>query len=347
VSGLKGLLAGPTLVRRVALANLVGNVGIVITGGAVRLTGSGLGCPTWPSCTNASFITTRAMGIHGVIENGNRFLTGVLAVLAVLAVVNAALRSPRERRVLALACGVLAGIPAQAVLGGVTVLTHLNPWVVGLHFLLSVVVILNAYAYWTAVGGGAYLDLRERAGASGTVISGWLRALTAATIAASVAVIVVGTVVTGSGPNAGSAGTHRNGLDPRAISQLHADAVFLLLGLSLALWLALHAVGATAAARRAGWLVVIELAQTAIGFVQYATRLPPLIVGAHLAGASAVWLATLAVGAAVLAQSRAATASANLPAAGSDQPRNSEGSVTSTSITTGSPRLPGMRSTLA
>src|SRR3954447_20178643 len=122
--------------RPLALASLIANVALVVTGAAVRLTGSGLGCPTWPKCTDASYTTTSAMGVHGVIEFGNRLL-GIALGLIVLACFVAALLAPRPRRrpVIWLAVAVLFGIPAQAVLGGITVLTDLNPWVVGLHFL--------------------------------------------------------------------------------------------------------------------------------------------------------------------------------------------------------------------
>jgi cytochrome c oxidase assembly protein subunit 15 len=126
----------------------VANVGIVITGGAVRLTGSGLGCPTWPTCTDASYVPTGAMGVHGAIEFGNRTLTFVLAAVAIAAFVLALREHPRRSRVVRLSVLSGLGIPAQALVGGLTVLTHLNPWVVGLHFLASMAVIAATYAFW-------------------------------------------------------------------------------------------------------------------------------------------------------------------------------------------------------
>jgi cytochrome c oxidase assembly protein subunit 15 len=221
------------------------------------------------------------MGVHGAIEFGNRLLTFVLFALAVAAVVLAVRQRPRRRYQIVLALLVAAGIPAQAVLGGITVLTGLNPWVVGLHFLLSMVVIAVAYALW-----------RSTTAPTVAAPSAPLRALALCVLAASAAALVVGTVVTGSGPHAGDADTARTGLDPATVSQVHADLVFLLLGLSIGLWFALRAVDRPA--RTAAVLVGVEVAQGAIGLVQYFTGLPEVLVLAHLAGACAVWLATLA-----------------------------------------------------
>jgi cytochrome c oxidase assembly protein subunit 15 len=277
-------LGTPTALRRVAFAAIVANVGIVITGGAVRLTGSGLGCPTWPRCTADSFVATEPMGINGAIEFGNRMLTFAVGLVAVLGVLAVLMQPTRPRRALPLALLVLAGIPAQALIGGLTVLTDLNPWVVGCHFLVSMLIIAAAFGFWRAAGG------RHRA--TGWAAPGALRGLAAATVVASAAVLVLGTVVTGSGPHAGDSNVRRTGLDPEAVSHLHADAVFLLVGLTIGLWLATRATGGPA--RAALVLLGVELAQGAIGFVQYFTDLPVLLVGAHMAGACAVWLAALA-----------------------------------------------------
>jgi cytochrome c oxidase assembly protein subunit 15 len=280
-------LRDPVLFRSAALACVAVNVLLVVTGGAVRLTGSGLGCPTWPKCTDGSYVTTSAMGYHGVIEFGNRSLTGVVGVLAAVAVLLALLQLPRRRRQVGWAVAVLASIPAQAVLGGITVRTHLNPWVVALHFLCSIAVIAAAYFLWIAT--------REPAGPARPVVGAALRALTWLLFGVSAAVLVAGTVVTGSGPHAGDEKAKRTGLDPGMVAQLHADLVMLLIGLSVALWFALRAVGAAPGLRRAALVLIgVELAQGVIGFVQYFTHLPVLLVGLHMAGACAVWLATLA-----------------------------------------------------
>jgi cytochrome c oxidase assembly protein subunit 15 len=280
-------LSSGRLLRPVALAQLVANMVIVVTGGAVRLTGSGLGCPTWPRCTDASYVTTEAMGWHGAVEFGNRTLTSVVSVLAVACVLLAVLAVPRSRRRVGLAVLTFAGIPAQIVMGGITVHTHLNPWAVACHFLISMGVIASAYQLWVASG--------EPDTAAHPVVRPPLRALTWLTLWVTVAVLVVGTIVTGSGPHAGDQSAKRTGLDPGMIAQLHTDLVMLLIGLSTALWFALRASRAPQRAQRAVlWLIGAELGQGVIGFVQYFTHLPVLLVGLHMAGACLVWVAVLA-----------------------------------------------------
>ncbi|WP_026184546.1 COX15/CtaA family protein [Salinispora vitiensis] len=276
-----------TLLRRLAFANILANVLIVVTGGAVRLTASGLGCPTWPRCTDTSYTATPEMGVHGMIEYGNRLLTFAVGIVAIAVVVAVLLHRPRRRGLLPLAVAVLLGIPAQAVIGGITVLTKLNPWVVGLHFLASMVVIALAYALWRRIA--------EPDGPTVPVVPGPLRTLAVITTVVCVAVLVVGTWVTGSGPHAGDGGAARNGLDPEQLSQVHADGVFLLIGLSVALVFAFRAVGAAGPARAALVLVGVEAGQGVIGYVQYFTNLPALLVGAHMLGSCLVLLATLAV----------------------------------------------------
>ncbi|GGM61493.1 cytochrome b561 [Micromonospora sonchi] len=277
-----------TLLRRLAFANIVANAGIVVTGGAVRLTASGLGCPTWPRCTDESYTTTAEMGVHGAIEFGNRLLTFGLVLIAGATLLAALAHRPRRRGVVPLALGVVFGIIAQAVIGGITVRTQLHPSIVGIHFVVSMLLLLVAYALWRRVA--------EPDGPKVPLVPPALRALTWSTVVVSAAVIVVGVAVTGSGPHAGDADAIRNGLDPQTISQIHADLVFLLVGLTVGLWLALHAVGAPASAVRAArTLLLVELAQGVIGFVQYFTNLPVLLVGAHMLGSCLVWLATLSV----------------------------------------------------
>src|ERR671920_1984430 len=142
------------LLRPLALASLIANSALVVTGAAVRLTGSGLGCPTWPRCTADSYTTTAEMGVHGVIEFGNRLLTVVLVAIALACLVAALVEKPRRRSLILLALAIGLGIPGQGVVGGITVLTHLNPWVVGLHFLLSMALVAAAYALWTRTAEG-------------------------------------------------------------------------------------------------------------------------------------------------------------------------------------------------
>jgi cytochrome c oxidase assembly protein subunit 15 len=276
-----------SLLHRLAFASIIANVAIVVTGGAVRLTASGLGCPTWPRCTDGSYVTTAEMGAHGVIEFGNRLLTFAVGIIALAVLLAVLARRPRPRGLLPLALAVFLGIPAQAVIGGITVLTNLNPWVVGLHFLASMLVIAAAYALWRRTV--------EPDGPAARTVPAPLRTLALLTTLVGAAVLVIGTWVTGSGPHAGDQGAARNGLDPEAISQVHADGVFLLIGLSVALVFAFRAVGAARATRAAVVLVAVELGQGLIGFVQYFTQLPAVLVAAHMLGSCLVLLATLAV----------------------------------------------------
>ena len=270
-----GAFGDRTWLRRLAWATLVGNVGIVLTGGAVRLTASGLGCPTWPRCTDESFIPHGALDAHQAIEFGNRTLTFVLTAVAIATFVTAWQSRRRDLRVVAF--WLALGIPAQAIVGGVTVLTDLNPWVVSFHLLVSLAMISLAVLYLRRI------DVRrpdERA-------SSLLTPLAWTVYAAGWVVLYLGTVVTGSGPHAGDRNVPRNGLDPLQISQLHADAVFLFVGLSVGLLLSLRAAGAPASATHAaGVLVALELAQGLIGFVQYANDLPIVLVELHLLGAA-------------------------------------------------------------
>jgi heme a synthase len=265
----------PAAVSGVTLANAVANGLIVVTGGAVRLTGSGLGCPTWPRCTDASFVPTPELAGHGVIEFGNRTLTFLLTAAAVATLV-VVFRSPR-RDLRPLAVLSLLGIPVQAVLGGITVLTGLNPWTVAGHFLLSSVLVAVSTVLW----------LRSREpGVGQLVVRRPLPLLVTLVAVVTAAVLVLGTVVTGSGPHSGDPAAGRTGFDPELVSQLHADVVFLLIGLTVALLVALHATDSPGRVRRAARdLLIMELAQGVIGYVQYFTHLPVVLVLLHMLGA--------------------------------------------------------------
>ncbi len=265
---------GPRALRRWGWASVVANIGIVVTGGAVRLTGSGLGCPTWPRCTESSYVPHDALDIHSAIEFGNRLLTFVLAAVAIGTFLAAWRSGRRELRLLALVVGL--AIPAQAVVGGMTVLTDLNPWVVAFHLLCSMAIISLAMLFVRRIDHPA----AHRRG-------GWLESLAWLTYGVAWVMLYAGTVVTGAGPHAGDERAQRNGLDPLQVSQLHADMVFLFVGLALGLFFALRAAGAGPWARRAGVvLLAVTFAQGAVGFVQYFTGLPELLVGAHMLGAA-------------------------------------------------------------
>ena len=263
--------------RRFAWATLVANILLIVTGGAVRLTDSGLGCPTWPRCTDSSFTPHGTIGPHQLVEFGNRTLTFVLVAIAVATYVAARQVARRLGRpdLLRLSVVLALAIPAQAVLGGITVLTDLNPWVVSLHLVLSL-----------AIVSLAVLFLYRLDHPPGPLATGVVPTLAWTAYAVTWAVLYAGTVVTGSGPHAGDASSPRNGLDPLQVSQFHADLVFLLIGLTVGLWFALRATGGDV--RPVAALAAVEVMQAVVGFVQYFADLPIAVVMLHMLGAGLV-----------------------------------------------------------
>ncbi|MDQ1537899.1 MAG: heme a synthase [Actinomycetota bacterium] len=267
--------------RRVLLANLILEIGIVVTGGLVRLSGSGLGCPTWPQCVPGSFtpVPHQEQGFHKLIEFGNRTLTsvvGIAAVLVIVAIWRWAPGRPALRRISVLP---LVGVLLQAVLGGITVLTGLNPALVSAHFLASMIL----------VSGSAYLLYRvsEGDGFPITLVRPEIRPVAWVTAGLGAAILILGTMVTGSGPHSGDAHTPRFGFDPRTISWLHADAVMLFSGLVFAVLLAVQLTSSDRQPRRA-WRAVlaITLLQGLVGYTQFLTDLPEVLVLVHMLGAS-------------------------------------------------------------
>lgn len=296
-----------TIGRRILLANVVAEVAIVVTGGLVRLTGSGLGCPTWPECTDDSLVPVAAQseGFHKFIEFGNRLLTFAVLVAAVAALIVVlrpwlakGFRSVGSfgepglvrRPLLWLAVGVNLGIVAQAVLGGITVLLDLHPAIVAAHFLLSMAMIAVSYLLYRRGSDPADQPVT-------VLVRPELRWVAYALVVFAVAVLVLGTIVTGSGPHSGDADEiARFGLDVRMISWLHADVVMLFLGLALAFTLGARLSGAPSHATRAGLaLIAACLAQGLIGYTQYFTGVPVPLVSLHMLGACLVWVATLEV----------------------------------------------------
>ena len=274
----------PTAVRRAFLAALVANVGIVVTGGAVRLTASGLGCPNVPRCTDTSLVPTAEMGAHGVIEFGNRMLTFLVSAAVVAALLTAWQAGRRD--LFRAAALLLVGIVAQAGLGAVTVITGLNPVTVMAHFLLSMALI--------AIAVRAH-EISTTASAAAPAVRRELRLGGVALLAVAAATLVAGTVVTGTGPHSGDKdATDRLPFDLASVTQVHADLVFLLLGLATGLLVAITVTDApTSLVRRAQALLGVILAQGAIGYTQYATDLPVVLVGLHILGACLVWVAAL------------------------------------------------------
>jgi cytochrome c oxidase assembly protein subunit 15 len=259
---------------------------IVFTGALVRITGSGLGCSTWPECTPGSYTPTPDQPeapLHAWIEFGNRLLTFVLLINA-LALMFTILKSGKRelRRLGALQ---ILGILAQGVLGGITVLTALNPATVAAHFLLSIILIAGALSLHQRAHGKSPIEIILIPLVTKLI---WLHLLLTSLV------LIAGTIVTGSGPHAGDSAAERFNLDSRTMAWIHADLVIALLGISITLLIAIR-LGLTGQARqvlsgRIQIFLIVALAQGGIGYIQYFTKLPEALVAAHIIGSIAVWL---------------------------------------------------------
>jgi len=274
-------------VRFLGWLSLVWQVILVGTGGAVRLTASGLGCPTWPKCTAASITNTPAMGIHGVIEFTNRTLTIALTIV-VIAMFLSVLRMRKTRPDLFwLSFWIGMSIPAQAVLGGITVLLKLNPYVVGAHFVVSIVLVVLTAAL--------VVRIHTEPGPRHRVVPRWFAA-TAWALAVAVAVtVLLGILTTGSGPHPGDAGTKRNGLDTVLMEHVHSLPAYVTAGLLLLLVGASIGITVGAVRRYLLWLTAIVILQIGVGLLQVNTGLPEWLVGIHMVLASLLVAATTAV----------------------------------------------------
>ena len=261
-------------IRLYAILSLISQILIVVTGGAVRLTGSGLGCPTWPECQPGSLVSVPELGIHGFIEFANRLLTFVLLLVALFTFI-AVLRLPKpERRGLFWTSFSLGlGIIVQAVIGGISVLTGLNSWIVGLHFVVSAALIsIAAILVWYSRGANVFPTNR-------------LTKITTATLFPfGVLTILIGVVVTGAGPHAGDADTPRNGLDIDLFAHLHSYPAYVTLGLSVLLVLFVYRAKQPLASSVA--LLGTLAGQAIVGIIQTRTGLPILLVGIHMLGAA-------------------------------------------------------------
>ncbi|WP_295854654.1 COX15/CtaA family protein [uncultured Microbacterium sp.] len=260
-------------VRVFAWLSFVAEVLIIGTGGAVRLTGSGLGCPTWPRCTPDSLVNTPEMGIHGIIEFGNRTLTGLVGILA-LAVVVLVWRMRHERRVLfVLSLVVLVGIVAQAIVGGVTVLTGLNPFIVGFHYIASVSIV--------AVCAAFLVRMNQPVGPRLLAAPRWFAGLVHATTGVLALTIVFGVLTTGAGPHSGDAAAGRNGFDAEVLEHVHSWPGYALFALTLVVVIASWRLRLPVR-RWAVALLAVELVQIAVGLYQARNGLPEWAVGTHM-----------------------------------------------------------------
>lgn len=281
-------------VRVFAWLSLIFQLVLIATGGAVRLTASGLGCPTWPRCTEDSFVNTPEMGLHGVIEFGNRMLTFVLAIIVIGAFLSIIRMRGQRRDLFVITFLQGMSIPFQAVLGGITVLTGLNPYVVGAHFLVSIVL----------VGLATTLMYRVYVGPRGAdrTAHGWFIGVTHLTSFFVAVTVIVGILTTGSGPHAGDNSNPlkpapRNGLDTDFLQHLHSWPGYITLALTLVLVAAVLRSGVTSARTRRYvlTLLAIEVVQIAVGVTQARLGLPELLVGIHMVLAGLLVAAMTAV----------------------------------------------------
>jgi cytochrome c oxidase assembly protein subunit 15 len=284
----------PAAMRRIALAGIAASGAIIVTGAAVRLSQSGLGCPDWPRCTARSLVASGDTGdslIHQWIEFGNRLVTVAIFIIAVVVSVAAWRFRPgpdgrRRRDLVWLAAAQPGAIVVQALLGGIVVLTKLSPGWVSVHFLASMALVAAAVAL--------YVRCQEGTGPPRPLARPEVRLIALAAVGTVALMMSAGTVVTGTGPLAGARSVPRYGLPLAGVTQLHADIGWLLSGLAIALLLALRLSSAPRRAVRLGWLLIGLIAlQGAVGYTQYFTGLPAGLVWVHEAGATAIWITVL------------------------------------------------------
>ncbi len=278
-------------IRRWALASVVVNAGIAVTGAAVRVSGSGLGCPTWPRCTPDSFVPAphdAHAPMNMAIEFGNRLLSFLVLAVGVACVVAVWRATPRRPALVKLAMIQPVGVAVQGLWGGLVVRSLLNPVTVGVHYLLSTGMILAAFALYARSGEG---DAPPR-----RLVHRDIRTLGFVLAFAVFVLLVVGVMVSGTGPHSGDEAASRFDFDIQMMAQLHADVVWIVIGLTFALLFALHVSDSPGRARRGALVLLgVELAQGFIGYVQYFLAVPAFLVALHVLGSTLVWIAALRV----------------------------------------------------
>ncbi len=276
----------PPAYRRITLVAAILLGFIIVTGAAVRLTGSGLGCPDWPNCEPGSLVPRDADNEHAMVEFVNRMVTGAVSIAVIVCVLGSLMRDPRRRDLIWLSLGLVAGVIAQAFVGGLTVLFDLRPEFVMAHFLLSLVLLTNA------------LVLYRRAGEPHTVaelaVEPRIRSLGRALLVTVTIVVFTGTIVTSTGPHGGDEEAKRFGFDISSVARIHGISVVVFLGLVLATMGAIRKSHAPEAVQtRLGAVLLVACVQAAIGYIQYFNDIPALLVGLHIAGATALWSAVI------------------------------------------------------
>jgi cytochrome c oxidase assembly protein subunit 15 len=275
----------PLQYRRATLAALLLLATIVVTGAAVRLTNSGLGCDDWPNCNQTKFVSVSSF--HETIEQTNRLFTGLVTIAVIAAVLGSVRREPKRRDLVWLSWGLVGGVIGQIVLGGITVLFDLNPALVACHFLLSIALVTDAVVLHHRAGSDA-----PPGPSASEIARRWGNVLLGAALIA----IMAGTVVTGTGPHGGDEKAPRFQLVMTDVVRVHSILVWVLVGLTVLMAIRLRREGASPLAQKTVIvLLVAEIAQGAIGYTQYFTGVPPLLVGFHIVGALAVWISALRV----------------------------------------------------
>jgi cytochrome c oxidase assembly protein subunit 15 len=276
----------PLAYQRITLVAVVLLAVIIVTGGAVRLSGSGLGCSDWPDCEPGRLTPRGASDVHAMIEFLNRMFTGLVSVAVIVCVLGSLVRVPRRRDLVWLSLGLVAGVFAQAVLGGLTVLFELQPPFVMAHFLLSLVLLTNALVL--------YRRASEPYGPGRPLVEHRVRVLDRVMLVIAAVVVTTGTVVTATGPHGGDRKAKRFSFDLPVVARIHGTSVIIFLCLVLATFWVLRRTRAPAGVQgRLGVLLAVLVGQAIIGYVQYLDNIPELLVGFHLAGATAVWAAVV------------------------------------------------------
>ena len=259
---------------------------IVVTGAAVRLTGSGLGCEDWPTCSEDRFVAD--LEYHALVEFVNRLFTGVVAIAVIAAVLGSVRRRPRRSDLTVLSLGLVAGVLAQVGLGALLVLSELDPRFTMGHFLLSMVLLWNAAVLDVRARAGAGLEAELRPGGAGQPGS-LSRLMRWAVLAVGAVLLVSGTLVTGAGPHAGDTRAERLPLLVREVARVHSIIALVLLGMVVWTWWRLRAAGPVDRTRM-GRVAVLLAVQGAVGYTQYLAGVPVLLVGIHVALASVTWI---------------------------------------------------------
>ena len=302
----------PAAYRQITLVAAILLGIIIVTGAAVRLTGSGLGCPDWPNCEPGSLVPRNADGGHAIIEFVNRMFTGLVSVAVIVCVLGSLVRDPRRKDLVWLSLGLVVGVIAQAVVGGLTVIFELRPGFVMTHFLLSLVLLTDA------------LVLYKRAGEPHTkaelAVEPRVRTFSRALVAMICVVVVTGTVVTSTGPHGGDEKAIRFNFDISHVARVHGISVMIFLGLTLVtLRLVRRTRAPEAVLNRLGAVLLVACVQAAIGYIQYFNGIPALLVGLHIAGATAVWTAVIWFYLGLFTRPAEAVSGAPAPAAGSGE----------------------------